>query len=334
VATGKITLLIDHFSALISTLNEGRRHPALETLLYRGRPSNHGCSSADALRFKLFGFAPEASQPVAALTRIADRGSKTNDKAYWLRLDPVTLWADMARVIMARCGFADLDEQERDEVENTVRSVLFREGITLNSDHPERWTIALERSLQFDFTPLEDAHGMDVAEVLPDHPAALHWGRIMNEIQMALHACPVNVRRRQQGRVEINSVWFWGGGLMPAAVSEPSYRTVCADHPVTRGLALLHDCTLHHLSAAEFADFSEDGGDVLLDWSRPVTNPDGELQLLNHIAGRLLEQVKLHAASIYLCTPDGAGWLFDRRCMRRWWKRREPLANYRKNETE
>jgi hypothetical protein len=237
----------------------------------------------------------------------------------------------MARVIMTRCGFADLDEQERDEVENTVRSVLFREGINLNSDHHERWTIALDRPLQFDFTSLEDAYGMDVAEVLPDDPAALNWRRIMNEIQMALHACPVNVRRRQQGRIEINSVWFWGGGLMPAALPAHRYHTVYSDHPVTRGLALLNDCTLHYLSGAESADVLEDGEDILLDWSRPVANPEGELQKLEHIAGLLLERVKLQAVSVNLCTPDGACWRYDRRCMRRWWKRRKPLANFRKS---
>jgi len=329
VAKGKITLLIDHFSALVSNYDQSRRYAALEILLGRGKPANLRGLGADTLRFRLFGFGNDTPVPVAALTRVSDAGANTNHDGFWLRLDPVTLWADMARVIMARCGFADLDEQERNEIENTVRSVLFQEGIHLNSDHSERWTIALKHPLQFDFTMLEDARGRDVAEVLPDHPEALHWRRILNEIQMALHACPVNVRRRQQGRVEINSVWFWGGGFMPAAVHGQTFDMVYTDHPVSRGLALLHDCGLKELSVAESEDFPQAGQDILLDWSRPVSDPNEELQQLEKLTGRLLERVRLQAISVFLCAPGQGGWLYDRRSARRWWKRRQPLSNYR-----
>ena len=58
----------------------------------------------------------------------------------------------------------------------------------------------LGEPLKFGFTPLDDALGMDMAEVLPEQPESLHWHRIMNEIQIALHASPVNVRRRQNGQ--------------------------------------------------------------------------------------------------------------------------------------
>lgn len=328
MATGKITLLLEHFQWLVSALEHGRRLPALETLLARGRSSNHGYASCDELRCAVFGLAGGNSLPVAALTRMADGAGSPRDDSYWLRLDPVTLWADLARVILAGCGFADLDEPERKEIENTVRSVLQQEGIELHADHPERWTIALEQPLQFGFTPPEEAMGMDVGDVLPDHPAALYWRRLLNEIQMALHVCPVNVRRRQCGKTEINSVWFWGGGLMPAAAAGKTCRTVYADHPVTRGLALLHGCALHELSAAETTDFAQDGDNILLDWSRPAIHSVMDLECLERIAGQLLGRVKIQGVSLQLHTGGGAGWRFDRRCRWRWWRRRVPLENY------
>jgi len=328
VARRKITLLLDHFSALIANLDQGRRFAALETLLSRSRPSNHDGLGGDALRFKLFGHEPVEPLPVAALTRLADGMERRDNELYWLRVDPVTLWADLARVIMPHYGFADLDEQERNEIENTVRSVLFQEGFDLHADHPERWTIALKRPLQFDFTALEQAHGLDVAEVLPDDPAALQWRRLLNEIQMALHTCPVNIRRRQQGRIEINSVWFWGGGFMPPAVPGNIYRAVYSDHPVTRGLALLDDCELHDLDAARHASFFRGGGDIFVDWSRRTADPDTELKWLEQLAARLLKRVKSEGLAVCLCTSGGRAWSFDRRCMRRWWKRQAPLAHY------
>jgi len=328
LASRTLTLLLDPFVALISALDANRRFTALESLLGRGRTSNHDRCSGDLLRFHLFGYETGAPLPVAALTRLSDGPGEKEDERYLLRLDPVTLWADLARVIMSRCGFADLDELERNEVENTVRAVLFREGFDLQSDHPERWTIALDRPLEFGFASLEEALGRDMAEVLPDHPAALHWRRLMNEIQMALHACPVNERRRRQGKIEINSVWFWGGGFLPPALPEQTHKTVFSDHPVTRGLAILHDCVLHGLSDVENADFENVEKDVLVDWSRRITDPQREMELLESLAGRLLEAVRSSALSVYLCTPQGRGWLFDRRSIRLWWKRRLPLAHY------
>ena len=50
-------------------------------------------------------------------------------------------------------------EFERNEIENTVRSVLLEEGIHLHADHTERWCIALGEPLGFSFTPLEEALG-------------------------------------------------------------------------------------------------------------------------------------------------------------------------------
>jgi len=112
-----------------------------------------------------------------------DGARKPDPNQYWLRTDPVTLWADMARVVMTSYGFADLDEFERNEIENSVRSVLLEEGIHLHADHTERWCIALGEPLNFRFTPLEEALGMDLAEAMPEQAEALHWRRIMNEIQ-------------------------------------------------------------------------------------------------------------------------------------------------------
>lgn len=319
---------MDRLQSLIPAPGRGRRMVALETLLARGRPSMPGYASFDELRFALWGLAGANPLPVAALTRLADGNGPAGSDAYWLRLDPACLWADLARVILAGCGCADLDEAQRQEIENTVRSVLLQEGIELHADHPERWTIALEQPLRFGFTAPADAMGMDVGDVLPDHPEALYWRRLLNEIQMALHACPVNVRRRQRGQAEINSVWFWGGGVMPAAAASKAFDTVYANHPVTRGLALLHGCLPQQLRAAETADFTRDGENILLDWSRPAGHPAMDLEHLERIAAQLLELVKAQGVAVQLYSGDGAGWLFDRRCRWRLWRRRVGLENY------
>ena len=195
-----LTLLIEDLRRVVSVIPGDVRYPALERAWSRGRKRQLAAPTPNHLRFELFGIETEGPLPVAALTHVNDRVEDPPGDYYWLRADPVTLWADMARVVMTHYGFADLDPFERNEIELCVRDVLQEEGIQLHADHPERWCIALARPIEFSFTPLDEAMGMDVADTLPDHPEARYWRRILNEIQVALHNCPVNERRRAMGR--------------------------------------------------------------------------------------------------------------------------------------
>jgi len=305
-----------------------QRLPAIETILARGKRMQTNLSSDDETRFALFGIEPSEPLPVGALTGVGDLGEKPQGDYYWLRADPVTLWADMARVIMTHYGFADLDEIERNEIENTIRKVLIREGMDFGSEHPERWTIALEKSLDFTFTPLQDALGMDAADALPDHPEALFWRRILNEIQMALHASPVNVRRRRRGQQEINSVWFWGGGYLPSSLESSAGKTVYANHPVTRGLALVSDSDLKDLSSPDQMNFEQDGSDILIDWSTPHYGSAIELEHLERFAEQLIEAVKNQGLSLQFYAEAGVYWSFDRARAKRFWKRLRPVSSY------
>ena len=47
----------------------------------------------------------------------------------------------------------------------------------------------------------------------------------LNELQMLLHAHPVNQAREARGELSVNSLWLWGGGHRPApcAIAAPLY---------------------------------------------------------------------------------------------------------------
>jgi hypothetical protein len=273
----------------------------------------------------MFGIEQDKDIPVAALTHVNDRKTQARNDYYWLRTDPVTVWADMARVFMTSHGFADLNPYERNEIENCVRQVLEEEGVNLHADHPERWCIALDKPLEFDFTPLDQAVGMNLADSLPDHPEARHWRRILNEIQVALHHCPVNVRRRQNGQQEINSVWFWGGGFIPDAAPHDLFDTVYSNHPVTRGLAIINDCRLK-TQAETAADFAEDGRTILVDWITSSRDAEWELSRLEPLAGALFDRVRRREVHLSLYDGSGSGVEFSRASTRRFWRRVRPLA--------
>ena len=146
---------------------------------------------------------------------------------------------------------------------------------------------------------------MDVADALPDHPEARYWRRILNEIQVALHQCPVNVRRRQLGKQEINSVWFWGGGFIPDAAPHDLIDTVYSTHSVTRGLAIINDCSMRTGDEAMASDFRRDGRSILVDWSPSSGDPAEELNLIEDLVSRLLKRV--HQGHGTLSVFDGSG---------------------------
>ena len=313
---------------MVGALDGEYRFPALEMVLSRGRACRIESATANHLRFALFGIEPDGELPVAALTHVSDRKKKAlQNNYYWLRSDPVTMWADMAKVFMTSHGFADLNPYERNEVENCIRTVLLDEGIDFHSDHPERWCIALNEPLQFDFTPLDDALGMDVAESLPQHPEARFWRRILNEIQVALHNCPVNIRRRHSGKQEINSVWFWGGGFIPEAAPHDLIDTVYSNNPVTRGLAIINDCRLKKQGWAGQSNFGLDGRTVLVDWVPASQNPAEEVEHLEVLVRQLSQLADQSKITLTLFDGSGEGRLYDRSARRRFWRRKAPLTS-------
>lgn len=322
----RLTLLAEDLGRLAAAIPPDLRLPALERAWSRGQRCRLGGATCNHLRFALFGIEPDGALPIAALTHVNDRAGRPDDDFYWLRIDPVTMWADMARVFMTRYGFTDLNPYERNEIENCVREVLAREGIALRGDHPERWCIALGEPLPFSFTPLHEALGMDLAEALPDHPEARYWRRLLNEVQVALHNSQVNVGRRAAGKPEINSVWFWGGGFVPSAAAHDAYDTVYSDDAVSRGLAIINDCRLKRLEEVLDADFAGDGQAVLIDWTVGPGAAQAEALRLEGLAARLLELADRGQLSLTLCDGGGRGRSYGATSRYRFWRRPVPLA--------
>lgn len=315
-----ITFLVQDLRQLINAAQADQRFPALERVLSRGSHFRAQAPSPDHFRFNLFGIESNGHLPVAALTRVSDSGQKP-DRKYWLRTDPVTLWADMARVVIAGHGLADLDEFDRNEIENTVRSVLMEEGIQLHADHPERWCIALEEPMTGSFPPVSEALGMDLSEAMQENPEARHWRRIMNEIEIALHSCPVNIRRRQAGQHEINSVWFWGGGLIPDATEHAVFDAVYSDHPVTRGLSAINDSKLQSQTEFDPDRLGPEVQSVLVDWTVNLQRPGASLSELESVLDKILSDQRTKSGSLVLYCGRHDGWRFKSAGKWRWWRR-------------
>ena len=153
-----------------------------------------------------------------------------------LRADPVHLRADIADLVLFDAARADLSRAEADALARIVNDALGPDGPHIDAAHPHRWYVALDAPARIATTPLSLATGARVSEAMPRGPDAPRWHRWMNEVQMALHECPVNAERERRGAVPINSVWPWGAGSLPPAAPAPFVGT-WSDEALVRGLA-------------------------------------------------------------------------------------------------
>ena len=177
--------------------------------------------------------------PVAAVTALVDcEASIGGPGGPWLRADPVHLRPDVADLVLFDAVDAGISREDSRALAETVNEALRPGGPLVHAAHPHRWYVALEAPARMATTPLSLAAGAGISAAMPRGPDAPHWRRWMNEVQMALHDCPVNAERERRGAAPINSVWPWGGGSLPQALGAPApFVQAWSNDALVRGLA-------------------------------------------------------------------------------------------------
>ena len=228
-------------TAAAQALLAGLDLDALDRLLARAEHTAGAATdgSTEALAFQSFGHAARSDGtdwPVAAFTALVDCG--TNECGSWLRADPVHLRADIADLVLFDAGDTDVSSDEAHALADTVNDALQPSGPFVDAAHPHRWYVVLDAPARLTTTPLSLATRAQVSAAMPRGPDAPRWHRWMNEVQMALHECPVNAERERRGAAPINSVWPWGAGsLPPAAEASAPFVRAWSDDALVRGLA-------------------------------------------------------------------------------------------------
>ena len=179
-----------------------------------------------------------AEERNGALLEESESGSRPVEegRGFRLRADPVHLRADIADLVLFDAARADLSRTEADALAGTVNDALGPHAPRIDAAHPHRWYVVLDAPARITTTPLSLAVGARVSAGMPRGPDAPRWHRWMNEVQMALHECPVNAERERRGAAPINSVWPWGAGSLPPAAPAPFVRA-WSDDALVRGLA-------------------------------------------------------------------------------------------------
>ncbi|HUW49957.1 MAG TPA: phosphoglycerate mutase [Sulfuricella sp.] len=208
--------------------------PALNALLTRGR--QQPCASGGGTDWLCRAFSVEKQHdwPAAPYILLAEGGSPSND--FWLLADPVHLQLQRDRMVLMDADGLGISSGEAAELAAALNSHFADDGLTFFPSRPGRWHIRLASPALIETYPLEAVSGRNIREFLPGGPDGKFWRRTLNEIQMLLHDHPVNAAREQRGVLPVNSIWPWGGGMLPDKTTSP-YVKVWAEDALSIGLS-------------------------------------------------------------------------------------------------
>ena len=178
----------------------------------------------------------------AAISRLAEPGADADDvrRHAWLRVDPAHLRAGINGVVLLGTGDAlGLDATDSAAFLPALKPLFGDAGFQLDAPHPARWYLRLPQEAKLPaFASPDLALGDDVFEHAPEGPEARRWRALTGEAEVLLHNHPRNAQRAAGGRVAVNALWPWGGGLLPDHVTT-TFPKLHSDDVLLHGLAKL-----------------------------------------------------------------------------------------------
>ncbi len=277
------------------------RFAALELLLARGRRVRAPARSLEGWLSEAFELG-DGPFPAGALTLLGC-GDEPGE-ATWARADPTHLR-------FFRDHFATVPgetfEVQREEADALCEALSrhFAAQLEFRACEPRRWCARL-----FDDAAPNDA--------------------LVNEVQMLLHAHPLNEAREARGELTINSVRFWGAGQAPRR-AQCRWQSVAAADPAVRGAARLAGTRHRALpgSAPEWLDrLPEDGRHLALLDARETALADLERDwfapLLAALRSGRIGMVTLHAVD----GSEEVSFETIRGDLRRFWRTKKPVEHY------
>ena len=309
------------------------RLPALELLLARGRSASFDTQPLE--RWLVNAFAEDDAEPplaAGALTLLAYGGDPRDE--LWARVDPVHLRLMRDHILLVPSAAFSITREETLALCDTLNR-HFAGRLELVAPHPEQWCARVGEDLDVETaSPLQMA-GREVGLGRPGEG-------LINEAQMLLHQHPVNEAREARGELPVNSLWLWGAGRAPG-VARGRWHSVCADEPVSLGLARLAGARGRALpaSAEAFLERSPEDGRhlVVLDALRaPLAIADADAcrsrlealderwfaPLLAALRSGRVGMITVHVPD----APSGVSFETIRADLRRFWRRRRPVSSF------
>ncbi len=296
----------------------GRLSPPLAVMLGRSDviPATDSGERSQLLRY--FDLQPHG-WPVAALTRQSDVGDAA--QSAWLRADPAWIRPDINGARLFACGEAlQLTQADVDAVLPAVQELFGDAGFLIDAPVPSRWYVRLPHDTTLpEFAEPTDALGAELFDYLPRQDDTRRWSTLLSEVQVVLHNHPWSARRKAAGKPPLNSLWFWGGGVLPEHVSAKVHAVETSDS-LLRALAMASSTKVTVLPAAWVAPQCDTLVDLRAVRDLEMLMQDWLLPATVALRRRVVQQVQLDFS-------DGSGYRLARQHSWRFF--RKPLASLR-----
>ena len=288
--------------------------------------------------FNLYGVQVPREQdlPVASLSRLGDGGQV--DKGWWICMEPVYLRPDRDSIVLMPNDDLNLTLEEAKGLASDIEQHFNDLDWHIEVLSPQRWYLRLPQAAEINTSPINEVVGKHINNLLPIGEQARQWHALLNEVQMLLHAHPLNQARQARGDFPINGVWVWGGGALPEIKQRAitfytsgnlerglanyvgnvindcpqNYSSICHQHKDTNiPVAVLHQLE-DALAANDVAAWCDEINRLEENWFSPV---------------RLaLKKGELKKVTIY--GGDGSSFSTDTKMQRRFWIKRKSLFSY------
>lgn len=166
---------------------------------------------------------PFAAHEAAALG--IDTGS-----AAWARFTPAHWHLGTEQVSLTHPAALALDDAGARSLFASVQPFMAEAGWQLAWGRADAWFARHESLADVPTASLDRVIGRNVDAWLGQHPAARRLRGLQAELQMLLHAHPLNAERQARGLLPVNSLWISGCGVRQAvrAGAEPVFdRSLC-----------------------------------------------------------------------------------------------------------
>jgi hypothetical protein len=324
---------------------DGLACPALETLFARSRLGRQPPQSLEATLSDAFGHAQAA--PYAAFRLLGESGIdvEAGDQC-WVAADPVHLRFHQEHLILADSGSFGIALDEAQALAGSLSMHLADVG-RFHVATAERWYLQLADTLLadgFDSPPLSAVAGRSIEGLLAETSQARSLRKLLNEIQMLMHAHPINQLRENAGRLPINSLWLWGAGSLPPRTDSDApcrFDGVWSSDPLALGLARAAGVPTHRVPVEAATLLEHAAADtshlvVLDDLLGPVHYENGEhyrgavaalekrwfAPLHAALSAGKIRQLRIEASTAYALLA----WECRRSDLWKVWRRPQPLA--------
>jgi len=221
-----LTLLLPPLRHVVDEARSGE----LAYWISRGDRLADAAPGRDAMQRESFEFIG-TQIPFAALTRSLDSADAAG--TLWLRADPAWVVADAVTVRLLACGNMDLSPPDSEQLARSLKPLFGDAGFLLEATTPSRWYLRCPPGATLPaFSTPQAALGDDVALHMPEGDTGRRWQHLLNEAQVILHNHPLNAERVRRGLPPVNSLWFWGAGVLPEWVRTAVSLVVSSDEIV------------------------------------------------------------------------------------------------------